>query len=136
MNLDNNYQIYNGRGKKVEESELNILTCTKFKIIGKPDFGMLDSLKGFERRLPLLYESRADSEETWVYRSNFSTIVIFANYAKDYHELDIILKEKGLENRNTMEITRLKIEDKLGFELSNPLEQKSISSLIKDVGEN
>ena len=136
MNLDGQYQIYNGRGKESEVVKPENSKYGNFWIKGKPDFGLLENLKkkGMRRFIPLLPEHRTEPEETLGYSTNLATILIYANYETNFHEVNIILKVKGLEDQNAIEKTRLMLESKLKFELEDPT--KSISSLIKDVGEN
>jgi DNA polymerase II large subunit len=127
-------QIYKRTGKKKVFSPSVGDDYEIFEIKGKPNFNELESLKeqGIKRDYPTLSDHRTDPKETWVYSSSNVTIVIYANYEEDYHEVHIVPKEDS-DGPKTIKNAKLALEERLNIKLN---EKRDLPNLLEDVGEN
>ncbi len=140
MNLDGTFNVYKGMNKELEgtESEVDKSEDVKygnFGIKGKPDFGLLKELQkdGFRKLAPILREFEV-AKETYAYSSNSVLVVLYANRETNYHEVNIIPKEKSLEDSSIINNTKSLLEKILGFELTDPTIPSH--NLIEEVGKN
>jgi len=135
MVLNKKYEIYNGMNKESEVTKPKDVNYARFEIKGKPDFGLLKELQkdGFRELAPILRKFEV-AKETYAYSSNSTMIILYVNRKTHYHEVDITLKNEGVNNPEKIDFAKSLLEKILGFELIDPT--KSTSDLIEEVGEN
>jgi hypothetical protein len=102
----------------------------QFNINGKFSLDGLESLtnQGWRRLYPRLPEHRTDPEETWVYASKNSLLIVYANYEKDYHDVDLGTYPEIFEE------VKLNIEKNLECKLND--KKENLSNLTENIGSN
>lgn len=82
---------YTSREKETDSSHTPRRLHKQFYIDGKFNLDGLEDLtkQGWRRLYPVLPEHRTEPEETWVYSRPDAILVLYANYEKDYHNVEL-----------------------------------------------